>query len=265
MDIPKQHPPWLGLRGPSKEELESLFVEHEKWLNSNGKHGTRAQIEDLDLSKAHLDKISFSLFEKNLSKALIKGVNFRGSYLEGINLLEANLNRINFDGANLNKAKISHAACYECNFEDALILDSELSNSTFEKCLFKKARLEGSNLNNSDFTQSDFEEASLLKTKLNEAQFQDSNLEKVIGLLGGQLAGTNVSGARIPEDIRKFEGLTRIEELSRKAGKLFILTLVGCLYSWLTITTTTDSQLFLNSKSYNLPIIQTAIPITPFF
>ena len=32
-----------------------------------------------------------------------------------------------------------------------------------------------------------------------------------------------------------------------------------------TIATTTDSQLLLNSKHYDLPIIQTAIPITPFF
>ncbi|MEO8326367.1 MAG: pentapeptide repeat-containing protein [Nitrospirota bacterium] len=245
--------------------MESLCAEHEKWLKSNGQEGVRATLENLDLTKTHLDRISFSLYGKNLSKAFIEKVNFTDSYLESINLIGANLKRVKFDGAILNKSSFVKANCYDCSFDDSFILDANLGNSFFEKCQFKKAKFNGSDLRNSEFSQSNFEEASFLRAKLNESNFQDSNFEKVTGLLGSQLAGTNVSGAKIPEDIRKFEGLTRIEELSKKAGKIFILMLVGCLYSWLTVATTTDSQLFLNTKYYDLPIIQTAIPITPFF
>lgn len=250
---------------PLKKDLEAILFEHEKWLNSNGAEGTRATLENLDLTKTHLDRISFSLYGKNLSKALIKRVNLTGSYLESVKLSGANLQRVVFECANLNKSTVVKAKCYDCVFNNSFILDAELGKSTFEKCQFKKARLDGSDLSNSNFSQSNFEEATLLGTKLHESNFQDANFEKVTGLLGSQLAGANVSGAKIPEDIRKFEGLARIEELSKKAGKLFILMLVGCLYSWLTIATTTDSQLLLNSKYYDLPIIQTAIPITPFF
>ncbi|MDT3779290.1 pentapeptide repeat-containing protein [Nitrospira sp. MA-1] len=256
---------YTGYQTPSKEEMEALCIEHEKWLHSNGHEGIRATLENLDLTKTHLNEISFSLYGKNLSKAFIENVNFTGSYLESVKLIEADLKRVIFESANLNKSTLVKAKCYDCSFDNSFILDANLGNSTFEKCRFKKAKLDGSDLRNSEFSQSNFEEASLLRAKLNESNFQDSNFEKVTGLLGSQLAGTNVSGAKIPEDIRKFEGLTRIEELSKKSGKLFILMLVGCLYSWLTVATTTDSQLFLNSKYYNLPIIQTAIPITPFF
>ncbi len=271
--MPEQDPPYTKL---SREELESLLLEHEKWLNTNGREGSRVILENLNLSKGFLTEISFSLNEKNLSKALIKNVHFGGSYLENLNLSGAILNGAIFNGANLNKSNFAKAKCFNCSFDHPGILAPELShstsiqnaeliNSTFEKCGFKKARFDGSDLKNSDFSQCNFEEATLLGAKLNESNFQDSNFEKVTGLLGSQFAGANISGAKIPVDIRKFEGLTRIEELSKKAGKLFILMLVGCLYSWLTIATTTDSQLFLNSKHYDLPVIQTAIPITPFF
>ncbi|WNM62467.1 pentapeptide repeat-containing protein [Candidatus Nitrospira neomarina] len=250
---------------PLKADLEAIFHNHEKWLNSNGHEGNPAILENLDLTKTHLDRISFSLYGKNLSKAFIENVNFTGSYLESVKLIGADLKRVTFESAILNKSTLVKANCYDCSFNNSFILDADLSNSTFEKCQFKKAKLAGSDLKNSKFPQSNFEEAYLLRTKLDESNFQDSNFEKVTGLLGSQLAGTDLSGAKISEDIRKFEGLARIEELSKKAGKLFILMLVGCLYSWLTIATTTDSQLFLDSKYYDLPIIQTAIPITPFF
>ena len=249
----------------SREELKSLLLEHEKWLTSNGRKGSRAILQHLDLSKNHLAYVSYSLNEINLSKAIIKEVHFGNSYLENLNLSGAILNSVIFNDAILNKSNFVKAECFDCSFDCTFILDAELSNSTFEKCRFTKARLDGSDLRNSEFSQCNFEEASLLRAKLNESNFQDSNFEKVTGLLGSQLAGANVSGANIPEDIRKFEGLTQVEEISKKAGKLFILMLVGCLYSWLTLVTTTDSQLFLNSAKYPLPIIQTNISITPFF
>ena len=249
----------------TKADLEEIFLSHEKWLNSNGQEGVRATLKNLDLTKSHLDRISFSLNGQNLSEAIIEKVNFTSSDLESVKLLGATLEKVVFDSAILNKSNLEKAKFYTCAFNNSFIPDSELCDSTFEKCQFKKAIFDGSDLKNSEFSQCNFEEASLLRAKLNESNFQDSNFEKVTGLLGSQLAGANISGTKIPEDIRKFEGLTRIEELSKKAGKLFILMLVGCLYSWLTIATTTDSQLLLNSKHYDLPIIQTAIPITPFF
>jgi len=74
-----------------------------------------------------------------------------------------------------------------------------------------------------------------------------------------------VTGAELPSDILKFEGLAQVGEASKNARKLFFGMLLGCVYSWLTIATTTDARLLTNSASSPLPIIGTEIPIVGFY
>ena len=81
----------ISYTSPLKADLEAIFLSTEKWLNTNCHEGTRATLENLDLTKTHLDRISFSLYEKNLSKAFIVRVNFTGSYLESVKLAGADL------------------------------------------------------------------------------------------------------------------------------------------------------------------------------
>ena len=71
----------------TKTDLEEIFLSHEKWLNSNGQEGVRATLRNLDLTKSHLDRISFSLNGQNLSEAIIEKVNFTSSDLESVKLL----------------------------------------------------------------------------------------------------------------------------------------------------------------------------------
>ena len=40
---------------------------------------------------------------------------------------------------------------------------------------------------------------------------------------------------------------------------------MGCVYSWLTIATTTDVRLLTNTSSSPLPVIGTAVPIAGFY
>ena len=109
-------------------------------------------------------------------------------------------------------------------------------------------------------------QASLSWVKgLEEALLQDVNLEGATGLLGEEFAGTDVTGANLPEKIAKFEGLTQTEKISQRAQKLFLSLLLGCVYCWLTIATTTDVALITNSGASPLPIIQTKIPIAGFY
>ena len=56
-----------------------------------------------------------------------------------------------------------------------------------------------------------------------------------------------------------------VEETSKNARKLFYAMILGCVYSWLTIATTTDIRLISNSVSSPLPIISTKIPIGYFY
>jgi len=46
----------------------------------------------------------------------------------------------------------------------------------------------------------------------------------------------------LPDGIAKFDGLGEVEEISKNARKIFFTMLAGCIYSWLTIATTTDAH-----------------------
>ncbi len=121
-----------------------------------------------------------------------------------------------------------------------------------------------------DLMGADLARLNLTGANLSEVNFQDANLEKAdlsgaTGLVVRQLAGTNLSGAKLPNDVRTFEGLANVQEISKSAQNVFLSMLLGCVYSWLTIATTTDARLLTNSASSPLPIIQTEIPIAYFF
>ena len=79
------------------------------------------------------------------------------------------------------------------------------------------------------------------------------------------LAGAELTGAKLPEEIEKFPAVDQIAAISSEARKVFIGLLAACVYSWLVIGTTTDVALILNTASSTLPIINTPIPIAGFY
>ena len=69
----------------------------------------------------------------------------------------------------------------------------------------------------------------------------------------------------MPPAVEKFDALGIVDEASRNAKKLLTSLLLGCVYAWLTVATTTDVRLVTNSASSPLPVIGTAIPIADFY
>jgi uncharacterized protein YjbI with pentapeptide repeats len=65
--------------------------------------------------------------------------------------------------------------------------------------------------------------------------------------------------------IKELKALEIVKEISQNARKIFFAMLLGCVYSWLTIATTTDVRLLTNTASSPLPIIGTEIPIAWFY
>ena len=165
--------------------------------------------------------------------------------LRGANFQEANLEGPNLRGANLRGANLQKAYLVGANLQEAV--------------------LESANLQEADLGDANLKGAILFRSILREAIFQDADLSQVKGLLGGQLAGVVVSGAKLPDDIKTFEGLAIVKEASQNARKLFFGMLAGCAYTVLTIATTTDARLLTNSSSSPLPIIGTPIPIVSFY
>lgn len=177
----------------------------------------------------------------------LQKADLRGKDLSGYNFQETQFqNAVLEKNAELEKTNLTKANCKGAYFINAKLGEADL----------QEANLRGAHLNSAD----------LLGTTLREANLQDADLRDATGLLSGQLAGTNLSGAKLDEDIRKFEGLANIEEASKNARKLFLVMLLGCAYSALTVFSTTDVQLLSGSASTSpLPIIQTEIPIAWFF
>ncbi len=137
---------------------------------------------------------------------------------------------------------------------------ADLSQTDLRKANLRKANLQGANLRGANL-----QKANLRKTDLRDADLSDAKLSDVTGLLADMLAGANLSNSKLSEDIAAFDGLARVEEISRIARPVFIGILAGCVYSWLTVATTTDARLLTNSASSPLPIIDTEIPIAGFY
>jgi hypothetical protein len=91
------------------------------------------------------------------------------------------------------------------------------------------------------------------------------DLTRIKGLLPEHLGGTELTGARLPDDIAKFPALEQVNAISAETRKVFIALLAACVYSWLVIGTTRDVQLILNTATSPLPIINTPIPIAGFY
>lgn len=76
------------LRELSQDELKQILTAHEKWVQSDGKDGERA---DLDYA--------------NLQNADLTYADLRKAYLEGANLQGANLGKTNLQGADLTETE----------------------------------------------------------------------------------------------------------------------------------------------------------------
>jgi kumamolisin len=120
-------------------------------------------------------------------------------------------------------------------------------------------------LTDANLSGTDFEDADLIGADFSNADLHRANLSRC-KLAGAIFAGAEMTGAQLPEATAKeLNDLSAVKDISSNAQKLFIAMLAACLYSWLTIATTTDVNLVTNRATSSLPVIQTTIPIVGFF
>ena len=183
-----------------------------------------------------------------------------------LDLEDADLRRADLQGARLQQANLAGADLEHANLEGADLRRAVLSGASL-----RNANLEGANLRKADLKNADLGRARLVGANLSKvrsietASLRDVDLTDAKGLLGGEFAGLDLTGATLPSGIGQFEGLGHVAELSKHARALFLTVIGACVFSWLTIATTTDVTLITNASSTPLPIIQTHVPIAGFY
>jgi uncharacterized protein YjbI with pentapeptide repeats len=99
--------------------------------------------------------------------------------------------------------------------------------------------LSGEDLRGVDFRDADLSDARLVNARLADAQFAGArlayaDLSGASGLVGGQFARADLTGARLPDGVR-FGAFETANQVAEGTGKLFLTALLVCAYSWLTI------------------------------
>ena len=151
------------------------------------------------------------------------------------------------------------------NLECADLVDARLSNAHFNKTILKGADLTLADLREATLVQANLAEATLLGTQFQQASLQAADLQGATGLLGPQLAGTNLYGATLPESTSPFVGLKLVRETAVKAGWLTGLTVLLNALVWSRIFTTPDSQLVKNSSALPFSALRSILPFIPFY
>lgn len=238
--------------GGSETILDRL-AEHRKWLDSDGAFGQR-------LVAAPGDEIDQSLHKQSFRKADLSNVRFPhrtslGTGPDGA-IIGFDFREVSFD-----KVKLKECHFVDCDFKRADLKGANLKLTEFQNCNFRLADLSDTSCNAAKFS-----DGTLLRdTKLERADLHQANLKDAAGLTVQQLGGTDVSRATLPDEIAKFSAVDHAQEISRNARTIFLGMIGGCVFSWLTIGTTTDAALLTNAASTPLPIIGTNVPIAYFF
>ncbi|BDI30860.1 hypothetical protein CCAX7_29110 [Capsulimonas corticalis] len=139
-----------------------------------------------------------------------------------------------------------------------------------QKYDLKTADFAGANLSNIDLQgaklkEIDFKDANVINTVFIDTDLEGSDLTEVNGLISEQLGGANLRRAKLPAEIKDFESLKNVEELSKNAGKLFLSMLLSSAFMLLTIQKTLDVQLITDSGTAKLPILDVDIAVRMFF
>lgn len=228
----------------------------------------RTDLQGADLRGANLNRA-------NLEGAYLFGAKMHGAKINGANLKDANLSHADMTGASLVGATLYGALLVGTQLGEADLREAKLSGAVIQGAKIWRARLNHADfekpvtVGESDLPGSTYavglKPAILSETSFNESDLSDAKLADVAGLQSQQLAGTNLSNAKLPDYLKSFEGLGHVEELCKHARNIFLGLIGSCVFSWLTIATTTDAALLTSSVSSPLPIIQTKIPISGFY
>ncbi len=166
------------------DQLREILEAHKKWVESDGKEGSRAYLSYTNLSNADLSNA-------DLRDADLSGANFFAADLSSAKLNNAKLYGANFYGTNLSKTNLSGTDLGNTNLFVATLSEANLSDANLSEANLRMTNLPGANLPG----------ANLNGARLREAELKDANLKDSVlvsaDLEDADLTGVDISGANI--------------------------------------------------------------------
>ena len=151
------------------------------------------------------------------------------------------------------------------NLEGADLTDTNLQKALLNETVLQGADLLLTDLQGASLLQANLQGANLLGARLREANLQGATLEGATGLLAAELAGTNLTFAKLPAEVATAEDLKYVARRGRHANWLITaLLLLNALACWRVITVS-DAQILRNAALLPLPVLRTNVPLVEFF
>ena len=151
------------------------------------------------------------------------------------------------------------------NLEGADLTDTNLRNALLNETVLKGADLLLTDLQGASLLQANLQEANLLGARLRDANLQGATLEGATGLLAAELAGTNLTFAKMPAEVATAEDLKYISRRGWHAAWLIsTLLLLDALACW-RIITVSDAQILRNASLLPFPVLRNGVPLVQFF
>jgi uncharacterized protein YjbI with pentapeptide repeats len=157
--------------------------------------------------------------------------------------------------ANLSRADLSGADLTDANLRGAVLHKTVLKNADLLLTDFQGASL----------LQADLQGANLLGAKLQDTSLQGATLLEASGLQSEQLAGANLFGAALPEQVSVQEALQHLRGIAKLSGWLAVAMGALCALAVVRIITTSDVQLLVNGPVLPVLGLQDLLPLVAFY
>jgi len=175
-------------------------------------------------------------------------------------ILEQHRDWVKSNGRSGRQADVSHL-----NLEGADLTDTNLQGALLNNTVLKGADLLLTDLQGASLLQANLAGANLLGARLREANLQGATLEGATGLLAAELAGTNLTFAKLPAEVAAAEDLKYVRRRGQHAKWLIsALMLLNALACW-RIVTVSDTQILRNAALLPFPVLRNGVPLAEFF
>lgn len=138
----------------------------------------------------------------------------------------------------------------ELNLTGWPFLDADLSGVHFWSCNFDRVK---------------FGAANVAGARFSDCSLRYCDLSEVVGLTTGELAGSDLEGATLPDEIGGFDELNTVEELSKNVGKVLLGLFGAVAFCLSTVGGTRAESLFLGIGTVKLPLFNADVSYAAFY